>query len=112
VRPRGARAAAAGLVAVAVLAVWSLGPGSVAADQPQLNSPWPQFKRDGPKTGRAALNGPARPVQRWVYNAGSPIVSGPVIGADGTVYAGTENARLLSVKPDGKEGCAQKIRMG
>ena len=53
---------------------------------------------------RAPNNGPATPVQRWVFNAGSPVVSGPVIGADGTVYVGTENAKLYAVKPDGKAG--------
>ena len=53
--------------------------------------------------GTGAEQRPATPVQRWVFNAGSPVVSGPVIGADGTVYAGTEGAKLYAVKPDGKE---------
>jgi outer membrane protein assembly factor BamB len=90
------------MVLAAVLAAGLLGTERVAADQPQANSVWPQARRDALRTGRAPNNGPSTPVQRWVFNAGSAIRSGPTIGADGTVYAGTENAKLYAVKPDGE----------
>ncbi len=77
------------------------GAGLARADGPQPNAAWPEFKRDGARSGVAPVNGPYTPKQAWQYDAGSPIVSGPVIDADGTIYIGTERGELRAVRPDG-----------
>src|SRR5207244_3034540 len=41
------------------------------------------------------------PQVAWRHGVGAPIMSGPVIAADGTIYVGTEDARIIAVKPDG-----------
>ena len=80
------------------------GPSSMPAGAagPQPEAPWAQYKRDPQKTARSPVNGPAAPELLWKFDAGNPILSGPVIAADGTIYFGTENSRLYAVTPDGK----------
>src|SRR4051794_1144480 len=90
-----------GLAAVSLMGAVSIGPVSVHADGPQPGAPWPQLKRDGARTGTAPVSGPRTPALHWLYNVGSPIVSGPVIAADGMIYVGSEDARLRAVRPDG-----------
>jgi len=98
-----ARRVSLGLAALAVAGATWLTPAIALADGPQPGSPWPQFKRDGPRTGAAGVNGPTNPVVAWRYGAGSAIMSGPVIAADGTIYIATENARVVAVRPDGTQ---------
>jgi outer membrane protein assembly factor BamB len=81
-------------------AVW-FGPAAARADGPQPGAPWPQLKRDAARTGIAPMSGPRNPALRWMYSAGSPIVSGPVVAADGTIYVGSEDSRVRAVRPDG-----------
>jgi PQQ-like domain len=80
------------------------GPASLPADAagPQPEAPWAQYKRDPQKTARSPFNGPSAPELLWKFSAGNPILSGPVIAADGTIYFGTENSRLYAVSPCGK----------
>jgi len=41
--------------------------------------------------------------RRWAYDAGDKIWSSPAIGADGTVYFGSDADRLYAVDPSGRE---------
>jgi len=63
-------------------------------------SPWPKFHRDLQSTGVSPVNTSATTgVLKWSYATGSGMFSSPAIGADGTVYIGSEN--LYAVNPDG-----------
>src|SRR5262245_38205444 len=88
------------------------GPQPAAAAGPQPAAPWAQFKRDPQKTGRSPVNGPTAPEVLWKFTAGNPILSGPVIDADGTLYFGTENSKLYAVGPDGKQRWTYQILGG
>ncbi|MGH2351331.1 MAG: PQQ-binding-like beta-propeller repeat protein, partial [Chloroflexota bacterium] len=100
---RGRCALGAAMVATALIGAGWLAPGRAAADGPQPGAPWPQFGRDGTRAALSSVNGPATPVRAWVFNTGSAILSGPVIGADGTIYVGTENFRIHAIRSDGTE---------
>ncbi len=89
------------LTALMLVGAAALLPATALADGPDAGSGWPQLKRDGPKTGIATANGPVLPSVAWSYNAGSAIVSGPILANDGTVYIGTENYRVLAVNQGG-----------
>jgi hypothetical protein len=58
------------------------------------------------------VNGPASPVRAWTFGAGSPIISGPIIAADGTILIGTENARIIAVTPAGTQQWAFQLTEG
>ncbi len=38
-------------------------------------------------------------IQRWALLTGGPVASGPAIGADGTVYFGSEDFNLYAIGP-------------
>ncbi len=38
---------------------------------------------------------------RWYYPTGAPIYSSPAIGADGTIYVGSQDGSLYAIEPDG-----------
>ena len=101
-------------VALAVVLAGVAGPAPVpaAAAGPQPNAAWAQFKGDAQKTGRSPLVGPTAPEVKWTFAAGSPITSGPVIDADGTVYIGTENSRIYAVDATGKQKWMYQIEGG
>jgi outer membrane protein assembly factor BamB len=100
------------LLTAILLGVFLHQPGTAAAAGPQPKAPWPQFKRDQSRTSRSPVNGPATPHVVWTFKAGNPILSGPVIGADGTIYFGTENSKLYAVGPDGKQRWVYQIEGG
>ncbi|HEX2034924.1 MAG TPA: PQQ-binding-like beta-propeller repeat protein [Chloroflexota bacterium] len=75
----------------------------LAADGPQAGAPWPQFKQNGTRNGRAPRDGPAFPVKAWAFDAKARILSGPVIGADGTIYVITAGGKLKAINPNGTE---------
>ncbi|MEZ5337090.1 MAG: PQQ-binding-like beta-propeller repeat protein [bacterium] len=51
---------------------------------------------------RSPYSGPDSPGLKWQYDAGASVVSAsPAIGADGTVYIGSDNGELLALRPDG-----------
>lgn len=91
------------LVGLAVAGTTWVTPAAVLADGPQPNAPWPQQKRDGPRTGVGGVSGPSNPTASWSYNTGSAIVSGPVVSADGTIYIGMENFRVRAIRPNGTQ---------
>jgi outer membrane protein assembly factor BamB len=90
-------------LALALLGASWLLPATALADGPDGGSPWPQLKRDGPKAGIGAASAPVKPGVAWSFNAGSAIVSGPIVANDGTVYIGTENFRVRAVNQGGTQ---------
>jgi hypothetical protein len=66
------------------------------------NAPWPMFQHDPQHTGRSPYVGPASPTLKWRYERDSKLYY-PAIGADGTIYVGSDYGYLYAISPDGKE---------
>ena len=64
---------------------------------------WWMFHHDAQHTGRSPFTGPAAPVTAWTFATGAAINSSPALGADGTVYIGSNDGALYAVNPDGTE---------
>ena len=62
---------------------------------------WWMFRHDRQHTGRSPFTGPASPVQKWAFTTGNWITSSPAIGADGTIYIGSEDNKLYAINPNG-----------
>ncbi len=71
-------------------------------------SPWPMFRHDLLHTGRSPYNGPATAAVKWSFDTGAVAYSSPAIGADGTVYAGSNNGNVYAINPDGTKKWAFK----
>jgi outer membrane protein assembly factor BamB len=73
----------------------------------EFDSPWPMFRHDIQNSGRTSYDGPAIPVVRWTFplNPGpfSNGVPSPIVGPDGTIYAGNQAGVLYAINPDGSE---------
>lgn len=41
--------------------------------------------------------------EKWAFSTGGTINASPTIGADGTIYVGSQDGNLYSVKPDGMQ---------
>jgi len=41
--------------------------------------------------------------QKWAFPTGNLVVSSPAIGADGTLYVGSNNFNLYAINPDGTQ---------
>lgn len=41
--------------------------------------------------------------QKWAFQAGVDMWSSPAIGADGTIYVGSDDNRLHAINPDGTQ---------
>ncbi|MEI6519941.1 MAG: PQQ-binding-like beta-propeller repeat protein [bacterium] len=54
-------------------------------------------------TGRSPYTGPATAAQKWAFTTGWNIYSSPALGADGTVYVGSQDKKLYAVNPDGTQ---------
>jgi outer membrane protein assembly factor BamB len=67
-----------------------------------VESRWPTEGHDAQRTGLAGDNGPERGCVKWQYNAGSPIASSVVIGADDRVYVGGEDGTLVALDSAGQ----------
>ena len=64
-------------------------------------SPWPTFQHDMKHTGRSPFEGPENPVLIWKFETGGGIFSPPTVGADGTIYVGSDDHYLYALNPDG-----------
>jgi outer membrane protein assembly factor BamB len=61
---------------------------------------WWMFGHDPHHTRRSPFTGPATAVLKWTYTTGDLVQSSPAIGADGTVYVGS-NVELYAISPEG-----------
>jgi outer membrane protein assembly factor BamB len=64
-------------------------------------SPWCTFQHDLRHTGRSHFAGPEIPVLKWKYETVDNINTPPTIGADGTIYTGSDDCKLYALNPDG-----------
>jgi outer membrane protein assembly factor BamB len=46
---------------------------------------------------------PATGAVKWQFNTGAQIESSPTVGADGTIYIGSDNGRLYALNPNGTQ---------
>jgi outer membrane protein assembly factor BamB len=66
-------------------------------------SPWPEMRRDRRNTGWSPIRARYRPGERpWHLQTGKGIFSTPVIGPNGTIYAGSADRTFYAVGPDGR----------
>ena len=101
VRIRIGPMAVLGLAAFAILAVTTL---NVSLAQ-LATSPWPMFRHDLLHTGLSQYDTSANPgLLKWKFaTAGAFGFSSPAIGANGTIYVGSEDGNLYAVNPNGKQ---------
>jgi outer membrane protein assembly factor BamB len=68
---------------------------------PYGNSYWPRGGRDNHGTSRADGDGTTPPARlpTWSLKAGAGFMSSPAIGPDGTIYAGSHDARFTAIDP-------------
>ena len=66
-------------------------------------SPWPKFRGNMQNTGLSSIDTSADTgTLKWSYTTGSYIAySSPAIGADGTIYVGSEDNNLYAINPNG-----------
>jgi outer membrane protein assembly factor BamB len=55
------------------------------------DSPWSMMSHDPQATGRSPYVGPKTAVVKWTLDLPYGVLSGPIIGEDGTLYAGTNS---------------------
>jgi outer membrane protein assembly factor BamB len=67
------------------------------------DTPWPTYQHDNQHTGRSmfAIEGLGR--LEWQFVTGDDITHGPALGADGTIYFGSNDHYLYAVNPDGSQ---------
>ena len=65
------------------------------------NTPWPKYLGNVLNTSLGLGQGTSSTVQ-WTYAAQAPIYTAPVIGADGTIYFGSDDSNVYAI--DGKTG--------
>ncbi len=84
----------------------SLRPSPALNGRPGRRSyaPWPAFGHDAAHSGAATVRGPRTGHVRWRRRLEGPVVPGPVVGADATIYAASNGGVLhaLDVR-DGHE---------
>ena len=64
-------------------------------------SPWIMFHHDLRRTGQSPFKGPENPKIKWIVTTGNYIISSPAIGADGTIYVGSNDNKLYAINFDG-----------
>ncbi len=73
----------------------------------EFDSPWPMFRHDIRNSGLTNYSGPALGEVRWTFPVNpAPFTNGvpsPIVGPDGTIYAGNALGILYAINPDGTE---------
>ena len=64
------------------------------------SSTWPKFHHDAANSGQGAYGGPGSELS-WTYSAPGAISSGPVLGADGSVYFACDDGNLYALTGGG-----------
>ena len=60
---------------------------------------WRMFGHDPQHTGRSPFVGPSTPTKKWEFATGGWLESSPAIGADGTIYIGSDDKKLYAIGP-------------
>jgi outer membrane protein assembly factor BamB len=93
---------ALGVILCLVLSpVIALVPADTTQAQP-ADSAWPMFHQNPQHTGRSPYSCPAgTPYEKWSVQTNNGVWSSPAIGADGTIYVGSNDGCLYAINPDG-----------
>lgn len=62
-------------------------------------APWPSALHDARHTGASTADGPTTDMVRWHRRLEGAVTPGPVVGADGTVYAASNGGVLHALDP-------------
>lgn len=65
------------------------------------DTPWPMFRGNLLHTGLSNFSGTTVNTVKWKFKTNDNINSSPVIGADGTIYVGSDDTRLYAITPYG-----------
>ncbi len=57
------------------------------------------FHHDAQHSGRSSFSGPSAPALKWTFATGNCLDSSPAVGADGTIYVGSEDNNLYALNP-------------
>jgi hypothetical protein len=90
------------IVCLLLPSVIVLMPANTTQAQP-ADSAWPMFRQNPSRTGRSPYSGPGVPKPKWSFTTGSAIHSSPAIGADGTIYVGSDDDKLYAINPNGTQ---------
>ncbi len=69
----------------------------------QSGAPWPMAGYCGTRAGRSGATGPHTGALKWRFNIGAIASMSPAIGADGTIYIGSNDRQAHAIDPTGKE---------
>ena len=76
-------------------------------DYIQVIDPWCMFRHDAQHTGRSSYVGPKQPDSMWSFQVGGSelavVGSSPAVGADGTIYVGSDDGLFWAINPDGSK---------
>ena len=61
-------------------------------------APWPMRGQCPTHRGRSPYQGTRTPRLRWAFRTGSFVISSPAVGADGTVYIGSDDGNLYALE--------------
>ncbi|MDQ6838194.1 MAG: PQQ-binding-like beta-propeller repeat protein, partial [Actinomycetota bacterium] len=75
------------------------GPVPTAAAGIGSPAPWGAALHDRAHSGASVAAGPTTGSLRWTRNLGAPVVAGPVVAADGTIYESANNGILHALDP-------------
>lgn len=64
------------------------------------SSTWPKFHHDAANSGQGIYGGPGSDLS-WTYTAAGAILSGPVLGTNGTVYFACDDGKLYALTGGG-----------
>ena len=72
-------------------------------------TPWPMFHHDLQRTGLSLYVGAQSATLKWAFTTGDQVWLDPVIGADGTIYVGSDDDNFYAINPDGSQKWAAKV---
>lgn len=73
--------------------------GRTGPPGPQSWAPWPQALHDASHSGASTAVGPRTARLRWERRLEGDVTPGPVVGADGTIYASSNAGVLHAIDP-------------
>jgi outer membrane protein assembly factor BamB len=72
--------------------------GAAPADVPGVSrGPWSEGQHDSTHSNTSSARGPANGTHRWTVSLGAPVIDGPAIGPDGTIYQTTDDGVLHAI---------------
>lgn len=72
--------------------------GAAPADVPGVSpGPWSEGQHDGTHSNTSPARGPVNATARWTIKLGAPVIDGPAIGPDGTIYQTTDDGVIHAI---------------